>query len=221
MSPALIPDKQPAQKAAHPTPSLFAHAVFRTTPENYQPMIAFYLRLLNATIVHTSSVLTFLRYDEEHHRIAVIQTPDVVPKPKDILRAGLEHLAFTYNTLPELAQVYNSLKTADESAAFPGTVLPICCVNHGPTTSMYYRDPDGNKIELQVDNFDTKEAADAFMTSALFEENPIGTDFDPEEWAKEVLSKAGEDGDGLAAEEDQKMKKRREIGARMEVPAGF
>jgi len=46
---------------------------------------------------------------------------------------------------------------------------------------MYYSDPDGNKIEIQVDNFDTPEAANEFMTSKYFAENPIGTDFDPEE----------------------------------------
>jgi catechol-2,3-dioxygenase len=34
--------------------------------------------------------------------------------------------------------------------------------NHGLTTSLYYRDPDGNKVELQVDNM-TMEQADEFM----------------------------------------------------------
>lgn len=37
--------------------------------------------------------------------------------------------------------------------------------NHGPTTSLYYRDPDGNQIETQVDNFETAEEATAFMNS--------------------------------------------------------
>jgi len=35
-------------------------------------------------------------------------------------------------------------------------------VNHRPTTSMYYRDPDGNRVELQIDNFPTaKEGQDS------------------------------------------------------------
>lgn len=55
------------------------------------------------------------------------------------------------------------------------------CVNHGPTTSFYYKDPDGNKIEAQVDNFDTVEEAAAFFYTPEFAENPIGVDFDPEE----------------------------------------
>ena len=32
-------------------------------------------------------------------------------------------------------------------------ILPYWCINHGPTTSLYYKDPDGNVIELftQID----------------------------------------------------------------------
>ena len=32
-------------------------------------------------------------------------------------------------------------------------IEPDACVNHGVTTSLYYADPDGNQVELQVDNF--------------------------------------------------------------------
>jgi catechol-2,3-dioxygenase len=55
---------------------------------------------------------------------------------------------------------------------------------------MYYSDPEGNDIEMQVDNFDTPEEANDFMNSKLFAENPNGTDFDPEELVKKV--QAGE-----------------------------
>ena len=57
-------------------------------------------------------------------------------------------------------------------------------INHGPTTSMYYRDPDGNKVELQIDNYDDAQAMHDFMHSAQFEKNPIGVDFDPDELAR-------------------------------------
>jgi hypothetical protein len=46
---------------------------------------------------------------------------------------------------------------------------------------MYYTDPDGNRIETQVDNFDTIEEANAYMASTAFAENPIGIDFDPDD----------------------------------------
>jgi hypothetical protein len=56
---------------------------------------------------------------------------------------------------------------------------------------MYYMDPDGNRLESQVDNFDSAEEATAFVRSASFRENPVGVDFDPEELAHRVRS--GED----------------------------
>lgn len=180
-------------------------------------MIQFYMNLLGAQIVHTTPVLTFLRYDEEHHRIAIIQTPDTAPKPTDTSHAGLDHIAFTYPTLTQLAQQYVYLKSLDESP-----LVPLWCVNHGPTTSMYYRDPDGNKVELQVDNFDDKEDADAFMRGPLYGQNPMGTDFDPDVWAADILSKVTAGGEeGLSPDKVKEMKMRREIGERHALPEGF
>ena len=45
---------------------------------------------------------------------------------------------------------------------------------------MYYKDPDGNKVELQIDNFDTDET-NRWMGSGEFAQNPIGIIFEPEE----------------------------------------
>ena len=55
-------------------------------------------------------------------------------------------------------------------------------MNHGPTTSIYYRDPDGNELETQVDNFKNAYEATEFMKSESFVHNPIGVEFDPEEF---------------------------------------
>jgi hypothetical protein len=55
------------------------------------------------------------------------------------------------------------------------------CINHGPTLSMYYRDPDGNPVELQIDLFNTLEATNAWFAQSDFATNPIGVKFDPEE----------------------------------------
>jgi hypothetical protein len=43
------------------------------------------------------------------------------------------------------------------------------------TLSAYYRDPDGNQVETQVDSMSMHEA-DEFMKGPLFEANPIGID---------------------------------------------
>ena len=70
-------------------------------------------------------------------------------------------------------------------------IEPYWCTNHGPTTSIYYHDPDGNDIETQVENFDSVEEANEFIRGPLFKENPIGVDFDPEDLIKRL--EAGED----------------------------
>ncbi|KIX06763.1 uncharacterized protein Z518_04739 [Rhinocladiella mackenziei CBS 650.93] len=200
----------------HHRPKQLAHVVLRTTSENYEPMIQFYLDLLGASIVRKTPVLCFLRYDEEHHRIAIIQTPETQPKPKDVGHAGLDHISFTYPTLTALAQQYAYLKSLSKP------VLPVWTVNHGPTTSMYYRDPDGNKIELQVDNFDDPADADAFMSGPKYDQNPMGTDFVADEWAKDILSKALANGEeGLTETEIREKKMRKEIGERHSLPEGF
>ena len=212
--------EQPASGAVKPmirhSPAALAHVVLRTSPDTYQRMIDFYKEVLNATIVHTTPVLTFLRYDHEHHRIAIINIPDTLPKPKGVSHAGLDHIAFTYPTLTALAQQYKNLKAIERP------IQPLWSVNHGPTTSLYYRDPDGNKIELQVDNFDLQEDADAFMKGPLYSQNPMGTDFDAGAWADEILSKALPDGEeGLSKAEVKATKTRKEIGERQALPEGF
>jgi hypothetical protein len=47
--------------------------------------------------------------------------------------------------------------------------------------SMYYADPDGNQMEMQVDSFSSSDEANAFMTGPGFAANPIGVEYDPEE----------------------------------------
>lgn len=83
-------------------------------------------------------------------------------------------------------------------------IEPVWSVNHGPTTSMYYKDPDGNKIEAQVDNFPTVEEATAFFKTKEFAENSIGVDFDPEDLVSRLRS----------GEDPKAIMKRREIGPR-------
>jgi hypothetical protein len=46
---------------------------------------------------------------------------------------------------------------------------------------MYYADPDRNRLELQVDVFGTSAEANEFMAGEIYQKDPIGVDFDPEE----------------------------------------
>src|SRR5262249_9668315 len=139
-------------------------------------------------------MLSFITYDDEHHRVAIVALPGL--KPKDRQTSGLEHFSFTYPNLDDLLQAYQQRKEIG--------ISPVWCVNHGPTVSMYYRDPDGNNLETQIDTFDTAEQATAFLMSEEFEENPYGVDFDPEEFAEKLKA-------GVPAKE---LKKRPRIGPR-------
>ncbi|KAH7091353.1 Glyoxalase/Bleomycin resistance protein/Dihydroxybiphenyl dioxygenase [Paraphoma chrysanthemicola] len=174
------------------SPSKLAHVVLRTN--NIRAMIEFYKSFLGARLVHDAGHLAFLTYDDEHHRIAFAEVPGT--QAKLATSCGLEHIAFSFDSLSDLLLAYSQRKQKG--------ILPIWSLNHGPTTSIYYRDPDGNQIETQVDNFENADDATAFMSSKEFEENPIGTDFDPEDLIAR-LSKG---------ESELSLKKRVEIGPR-------
>jgi hypothetical protein len=73
-------------------------------------------------------------------------------------------------------------------------VSPYWTINHGMTLSAYYRDPDGNQVETQVDSL-TMEQADYFMNGPLFAANPIGIDVDFE--VLNARRKAGESAESL------------------------
>lgn len=158
------------------SPSSLAHVVLRTS--NFTAMRDFYKTFLGATPAFESDQFSFLTYDEEHHRVAIINMPHLAPK--DSTTRGLDHIAFTYPTLDALALAYLQRKE--------NNILPAWPVNHGPTTSIYYWDPDGNTLETQVDNFDTNEETSAYLQSEEFQVNPLGVDFDPDELVKRLQS---------------------------------
>lgn len=174
------------------SPCKLAHVVLRTN--NFASMVEYYKNFLGAEAIYKNDMLAFLSYDEEHHRIAIANIPGT--KGKDKMTCGLEHIAFSFNTLSDLLLAYRQRKQKG--------VLPLWPVNHGPTTSIYYKDPDGNMIETQVDNFDDPDDATRFMNSKFFSENPIGTDFDPEEIITRLLN----------GESEAELKKRVKIGPR-------
>ena len=150
-------------------PSQLAHVVRRTG--RFAELVRWYETVLGARVVHSDEMLAFLTYDDEHHRIAIANLPGLEEQP--VMAAGTDHIAFTHASLDYLLQTYVRLKAEG--------IEPFWCINHGPTTSMYYKDPDGSRVELQVDNLPTAEAIDRWMRSGEFAANPIGVVFDPEE----------------------------------------
>ncbi len=149
-------------------PVQLAHIVRRTS--RFDEVLAWYQTVLGADVVHSDGTLAFLTYDTEHHRIAIANIPGLEDQPA--MAAGTDHVAFTFADLGDLLYTYERLKRAG--------IEPYWCINHGPTTSMYYKDPDGSRVELQVDNYPTVEETNRWMHSGEFAANPIGVVFDPD-----------------------------------------
>jgi catechol-2,3-dioxygenase len=150
------------------SPMRFAHVVFKTV--RFEEMKNWYITVLQAHVAFENQMIVFLTYDEEHHRVAIVNIPGLHARSQEA--AGMEHVAYTYRNLGELLDTYERLKAAG--------MMPYWTVNHGPTTSMYYSDPDGNHVELQIDNFERVEDLHAWFRSGEFSRNPVGVNFDPE-----------------------------------------
>jgi catechol-2,3-dioxygenase len=157
-------------------PVKLSHVVLQTN--RVAEMRDWYSQLLEARVQAEVGPMCLLTYDDEHHRIALMNLEPYTERSPSA--AGMHHMAFTYDSLTALLENYERLKGYD--------VLPWFCVNHGPTISLYYRDPDGNQSELLVDVFETPEEANDYIYSPTFQSNPIGTEFDPDEMLKKLRS---------------------------------
>jgi len=154
-----------------PKPVKLAHIVYMT--RRYEAMIAWYQDVFEATVVHQDPALAFLTYDDEHHRFAFANLDVLKPEAggPEAGEIGVNHVAYTYASPGDLLQTYARLKVAGLTPYWP--------VHHGMTLSLYYKDPDGNRLELQVDAC-TAEEASAMMSGGAFAANPIGVEFNPE-----------------------------------------
>lgn len=160
-----------------PSPFMLHH-IHIFSDENYEAMVEFYTRIFNAetTAENTNKIgaqLTFLAFDDYDHRVIIIKRPGWGTKPSRPV--GVSHLAFAYRSLGELLFVYKRMKEW-------GYEKPHWTVNHGNSTSFYYRDPDGNEVETLVDNFppiDAKNYKKFYQFTEAFGEMDEGN-FDPD-----------------------------------------
>jgi catechol-2,3-dioxygenase len=150
------------------TDKKLAHFVLQT---GQLPVLRdWYLKVLDAHVVYENQFLTLMTFDEEHHRLGIVQLPQ--PVQRTPMTVGLAHTAYTFSSLVSLLAKYDDLNKTD--------IHPHVPVQHGPTTSIYYRDPDGNMVELQIDNFTTPEEATKYLGGEEFHADPFGPSFDPD-----------------------------------------
>jgi catechol-2,3-dioxygenase len=146
------------------------HVNLKTT--RLREMIDWYGTVVGLEPLHVAPVGAFLTNDAANHRLALFTLPGTSDDVDKDSHTGLHHMAFEFSSLDELFSNFARLRAL--------RITPSFCIDHGPTTSMYYADPDRNVVELQVDNFhDWARSSEYIRTSQEFAANPIGAFFDP------------------------------------------
>jgi catechol 2,3-dioxygenase-like lactoylglutathione lyase family enzyme len=156
-------------------PDFIAHWVVKTARS--AEMIDWYGTVFGARVVHEDAQIAFLTWDHESHRLALVKLPAPLRHAFPLARFrrktyGIDHLAFTFPSLERLLLTYERLKNAG--------IKPVWSINHGPTTSLYYEDPEGIRLEFQVENFPTAQETADYFNSQEFADNPIGVNIDPD-----------------------------------------
>lgn len=156
-------------------PKFMAHVVLNS--RNVPALVEWWCKVLKAhsmdedyptaagTDPSTKHKLDFITFDEEHHRLAFVNTDLMMgngptPGPGKGIPTSLHHIAFTFASIGDLVSHWKYLKSEG--------ILPVYTLHHGPTVSAYYADPEGNRAELQVDAFDRREDLDAWFGTGAF-----------------------------------------------------
>jgi len=117
--------------------------------------------------------MCFFRLHTEHPYqdvVAIFEVPGTRSAPSG--DPGLHHMQLRNASISVLCERYRRLRDLG--------VVPYRSMDHGPGTSLYYRDPDNNAVEISASNFATAEAARDCLASEIYRRNPSGKAIDPE-----------------------------------------
>jgi catechol-2,3-dioxygenase len=106
----------------------------------------FYTRTLGLKVAHENLAqgMVFLSFGREHHDLALFQLAS--GETPAAAQPGLHHMAWQLSSLDELRAAYREIKAMG---------IPVeSTVEHNVTSSMYFPDPDGNRVELYCDMTD-------------------------------------------------------------------
>jgi catechol 2,3-dioxygenase len=123
------------------------------TTSNLELMLEWYRNVLGITVHnHVTApagspfkTVAFATNDEVNHRLSFFETPDASIDHDRARHARVQHIAFAYDTLDDLLGTYVRLKKLN--------MKPLWAADQFFQTAIYYEDPDGNIIELNVNNF--------------------------------------------------------------------
>jgi catechol 2,3-dioxygenase len=103
----------------------------------------FYTRTVGLKVAHEDLErgAVFLSFGEAHHDLALFQL--ATREAPDAAQPGLHHMAWQLGSVEELQAAHRELKALG---------VPIeSTVEHNVTRSIYFPDPDGNRVELYCD----------------------------------------------------------------------
>ncbi len=123
------------------------------TTGNLNTMLDWYGKVLGMTVHKRVAApvgspfktVAFATNDEVNHRLSFFETPGLPVDAERDLHARVQHVAFEYKTLDDLLGTYVRLKKL-------GITL-LWAADQFIQTAIYYQDPDGNILELNVNNF--------------------------------------------------------------------
>ena len=103
----------------------------------------FYTQTLGLKVAHEDLKrgTVFLSFGREHHELALFQL--ATGEPPSAAQPGLHHMAWRLQNFEELREAYKELKAMG--------VQVESTVEHNVTRSVYFPDPDGNRVELYCD----------------------------------------------------------------------
>ncbi len=117
--------------------------------------------------------LCFFRLLLEHPYQQVLALFDVPGTGLDEpVGPGLHHLQLRDETLRTMAARHRHLKSVG--------IVPFRTLDHGPSLSSYYRDPDRNVVEISASNHVREDDFLTALDSREFRRNPSGRQVDPD-----------------------------------------
>ena len=111
--------------------------------------------------------MAFLSFGTQHHDIAVVKAPEdaILGSP------GISHTAMQIEGgLDELTQLYQRMKDRGVEIDFT--------TDHGLSKSVYFFDPDGNRLEIYCETMTTEEGID-FMRAGRAGRDPLELETTP------------------------------------------
>ena len=152
------------------------------TTGDLEPMVAWYRNVLGMRQIYRSdnptdaqpggfrATAVWLSNDEANHRVAIVAIDGLNKLDQSRSHSPrLQHVAFSFETLDELLGSFARLKGLG--------IVPVMAVDEGAQTAFYYKDPDQNTIELNVDNYGNSwTSAEHIMTSPEFAKKPLAVE---------------------------------------------